>query len=90
MAGGVIDKALQILGRRGYMRVNPVERLYRDIRVDRFREGTSEIERMVIAEQIKTRGVGVFADAGAGARAPRRLLADGTGWKRPPCWRPRF
>ena len=53
MAGRVIDKALQILGGRGYMRENPVERLYRDIRVDRIWEGTSEIQRVVVAGQIK-------------------------------------
>ena len=64
MAGRVIDKALQILGGRGYMRENPVERLYRDIRVDRIWEGTSEIQRVVIAGQIKKRGFGVFADIG--------------------------
>ena len=60
MAGRVIDKAVQILGGRGYMRENPVERLYRDIRVDRIWEGTSEIQRMVIAGQIKKRGLGVY------------------------------
>lgn len=64
MAGRVIDKALQILGGRGYMRENPVERLYRDIRVDRIWEGTSEVQRVIIAGQIKKRGFGVFADAG--------------------------
>jgi alkylation response protein AidB-like acyl-CoA dehydrogenase len=42
----VVDKALQILGGRGYIRENPVERLYRDVRVDRIWEGTSEIHRM--------------------------------------------
>jgi alkylation response protein AidB-like acyl-CoA dehydrogenase len=36
MARRVIDKTLQILGGRGYMRENPMERLYRDIRVDRI------------------------------------------------------
>lgn len=61
MAGRVIDKALQILGGRGYMRENPVERLYRDIRVDRIWEGTSEIQRMVIAGQIKKRGLDVYS-----------------------------
>ena len=65
MAGRVIDRALQILGGRGYMRENPVERLYRDIRVDRIREGTSEIQRVVIAGQIRKRGLGTFADIGA-------------------------
>jgi len=62
MAGRVIDKALQILGGRGYMRENPVERLYRDIRVDRIWEGTSEIQRLVIAGQIRRRGLGVYTD----------------------------
>jgi alkylation response protein AidB-like acyl-CoA dehydrogenase len=62
MAGRVIDKALQILGGRGYMRENPVERLYRDIRVDRIWEGTSEIQRVIIAGQIRKRGLGVYTD----------------------------
>lgn len=62
MAGRVIDEALQILGGRGYMRENPVERLYRDIRVDRIWEGTSEIQRVIIAGQIKKRGLGVYTD----------------------------
>lgn len=61
MAGRVIDKALQVLGGRGYMRENPVERLYRDIRVDRIWEGTSEIQRVVVAGQIRKRGLGVFS-----------------------------
>ena len=56
----VIDKAVQILGGRGYMRENPVERLYRDIRVERIWEGTSEIQRAVIGGQIKKRGLGVY------------------------------
>ena len=60
MAGRVIDKALQILGGRGYMRENPVERLYRDIRVDRIWEGTSEIQRAIIAGQIKKRGLAAY------------------------------
>jgi alkylation response protein AidB-like acyl-CoA dehydrogenase len=61
MAGRVVDKALQILGGRGYMRENPVERLYRDVRVDRIWEGTSEIQRMIIAGQIKKRGLDIYA-----------------------------
>jgi len=39
-----------------------VERLYRDIRVDRIWEGTSEIQRVVVAGQIRKRGMGVYAD----------------------------
>ena len=62
MAGRVVDRALQILGGRGYMRENPVERLYRDIRVDRIWEGTSEIQRAIIGGQIKKRGLGPFVD----------------------------
>jgi acyl-CoA dehydrogenase len=60
MAGCVVDKAVQILGGRGYMRENPVERLYRDVRVDRIWEGTSEIQRMVIGGQIRKRGLQVY------------------------------
>jgi alkylation response protein AidB-like acyl-CoA dehydrogenase len=60
MAGRVVDKALQILGGRGYMRENPVERLYRDVRVDRIWEGTSEIQRMIVAGQIKKRGLDLY------------------------------
>ncbi|MGF7162806.1 alkylation response protein AidB-like acyl-CoA dehydrogenase [Rhodoligotrophos appendicifer] len=61
VAGRVIDKALQVLGGRGYMRENPVERLYRDIRVDRIWEGTSEIQRVVVAGQIRKRGMELFS-----------------------------
>ncbi len=60
MSGRVVDKALQILGGRGYMRENPVERLYRDVRVDRIWEGTSEIQRIVIGGQIRKRGLDVY------------------------------
>ena len=60
VAGRVVDKALQILGGRGYMRENPVERLYRDLRVDRIWEGTSEIQRAVIGGQIKKRGLDIY------------------------------
>ncbi|HLI10303.1 MAG TPA: acyl-CoA dehydrogenase family protein [Alphaproteobacteria bacterium] len=61
-AGRVVDRALQILGGRGYMRENPVERLYRDIRVDRIWEGTSEIQRAIIGGQIKKRGLAPYTD----------------------------
>lgn len=61
MAGRVIDKALQILGGRGYMRECPVERLYRDVRVDRIWEGTSEIQRVIIGGQLRKRGLEVYS-----------------------------
>ncbi len=60
MAGRVVDKAVQILGGRGYMRENPVERLYREMRVERIWEGTSEIQRVIIGGQIKKRGMKVY------------------------------
>ena len=57
MAGRVCDRAVQIFGGRGYMRDNPVERLWRDTRVDRIWEGTSEIQRLIIARGLAKRGV---------------------------------
>ncbi|MBM3541433.1 MAG: acyl-CoA dehydrogenase, partial [Alphaproteobacteria bacterium] len=60
MAGRVVDTALQVLGGRGYMRENPVERLYREMRVERIWEGTSEIQRVIIGGQIRKRGMGVY------------------------------
>jgi acyl-CoA dehydrogenase len=68
-AGRVIDRSLQILGGRGYMRENPVERLYRDIRVDRIWEGTSEIQRMIIANEVTKRGFGSLVAFGAAREA---------------------
>ncbi len=58
--GRVADRALQVLGGRGYMRENPVERLYRDLRVDRIWEGTSEIQRVVVANELVKRGLGTI------------------------------
>jgi acyl-CoA dehydrogenase len=57
MAGRVADRALQIFGGRGYMRENVAERLYRDLRVDRIWEGTSEIQRLIIAQGLYRRGL---------------------------------
>jgi len=59
-AGRIIDRAVQIHGGRGYMREQPVERLYREIRVDRIWEGTSEIQRMVIGNELRKRGADVY------------------------------
>lgn len=60
MAGRVLDKAVQIFGGRGYMRENAVERLSRDVRVDRIWEGTSEIQRAIIGRQLDKRGPQLF------------------------------
>ena len=48
MAGTVADLAVQVHGGTGYMRGVPVERIYRDIRLLRLFEGTSEIQRLII------------------------------------------
>jgi alkylation response protein AidB-like acyl-CoA dehydrogenase len=56
MAGRVADRAVQIFGGRGYMRENVAERFYREVRVDRIWEGTSEIQRAIIADQLVKRG----------------------------------
>jgi len=48
----VVDCALQIHGGYGYMKEYPVERYYRDARITRLYEGTSEIQRLVIANQV--------------------------------------
>jgi acyl-CoA dehydrogenase len=56
-AGRVVDRAVQIFGGRGFMRENVAERFYRELRVDRIWEGTSEIQRVIIADQLAKRGV---------------------------------
>ncbi|HEX4356488.1 MAG TPA: acyl-CoA dehydrogenase family protein [Pseudonocardia sp.] len=53
----VADRCQQIFGGRGYIRDYPVERLWRELRVDRIWEGTSEIQRLVIANEANKRGL---------------------------------
>jgi len=52
MVGRVADKAIQIHGGMGYMKDLPVEMYYRDVRLYRIFEGTSEIQRLVIARDL--------------------------------------
>jgi acyl-CoA dehydrogenase len=51
------DRVVQVFGGRGYMRENPAERYLRELRVDRIWEGTSEIQRLIIARSLERRGV---------------------------------
>jgi len=51
MVGRVADRAVQILGGAGYIADYGVERLYRDVRLFRIYEGTSEIQRLIIARE---------------------------------------
>ena len=61
MAGRVADRAVQVFGGRGYMRENVAERFYRELRVERIWEGTSEVQRAIIAGQMAKRGPGALA-----------------------------
>jgi acyl-CoA dehydrogenase len=61
MAGRVADRAVQVFGGRGYMRENVAERFYRELRVERIWEGTSEVQRAIIAGQMVKRGPGCLA-----------------------------
>ncbi len=54
--GRVVDKAVQIHGGNGFMGEHPIERFYRDARINRIFEGTNEIQRMVIAEDVLEKG----------------------------------
>jgi acyl-CoA dehydrogenase len=51
------DRVVQVFGGRGYMRENPAERFFRELRVDRIWEGTSEIQRLIVARALEKRGV---------------------------------
>jgi alkylation response protein AidB-like acyl-CoA dehydrogenase len=52
------DRVVQVFGGRGYMRDFPAERFFRELRVDRIWEGTSEIQRLIVARALEKRGVG--------------------------------
>ena len=57
MANRVADRSVQIFGGRGYMRENVAERFFRELRADRIWEGTSEIQRIIIANSLYKRGL---------------------------------
>ncbi|MFN8195996.1 MAG: acyl-CoA dehydrogenase family protein [Nocardioidaceae bacterium] len=60
MAGRVADRAVQIFGGRGYMRENVAERFSRELRVERIWEGASELQRVIVADQLVKRGRGAL------------------------------
>ncbi|KHO64714.1 acyl-CoA dehydrogenase family protein [Pseudomonas flexibilis] len=57
MAEYVCSKAMQIHGGYGYLEDYPVERYYRDARITQIYEGTSEIQRLLIARELRNYGV---------------------------------
>ncbi len=57
--GRIADRAVQILGGMGYMQETVVERIYRNARIERIWEGTSEIQRSIIARALLRHGIGV-------------------------------
>lgn len=56
MVGRVADRAVQIFGGSGYVADHGIERFYRDVRIFRLYEGTSEIQRLIIAREMMKRG----------------------------------
>ena len=53
MVGRVADRAVQIFGGAGYMAAYPIERIYRDVRLVRIYEGTTQIQQLVIAREMR-------------------------------------
>ena len=51
------DRVQQVFGGRGYIRTTTAERFWRELRVDRIWEGSSEIQRLVVARSLERRGV---------------------------------
>lgn len=49
----IADKAVQVHGGLGYVQDYPIERFYRDARITRIYEGTSEIQKNIISSQLK-------------------------------------
>jgi len=57
MQGRVVDRAIQVFGGMGYTKEMPLERMYRDARVTRIYDGTSEVHRMLIARSTIKNGL---------------------------------
>jgi acyl-CoA dehydrogenase len=58
--GRVVDRAVQIFGGMGFCKELPIERYYRDARIYRIYDGTSEIHRGVIAKSTLKKGAALF------------------------------
>ena len=56
MVGRVADRAVQIFGGAGYTADHGIERLYRDVRIFRIYEGTSEVQKLIVARETMKRG----------------------------------
>ncbi len=61
MANRVADRCVQLYGGRGYMTENVANRYFRELRVDRIWEGTSEIQRVIIARGLVKRGLAPYS-----------------------------
>ncbi|MSO58462.1 MAG: acyl-CoA dehydrogenase [Thermoleophilia bacterium] len=59
-AGRVVDRALQVFGGRGYRIESPVARHFKEVRVDRIWEGTSEIQRLILSRGLAKRGAEAY------------------------------
>jgi acyl-CoA dehydrogenase len=60
MLGRVVDRAVQVFGGMGFCKELPIERYYRDARIYRIFDGTSEIHRGVIAKSVLRKGAALF------------------------------
>ena len=56
MVGRVADRAVQIFGGAGYVADYGIERLYRDVRIFRIYEGTSQVQQLIVARETIKRG----------------------------------